>query len=144
MDPVVAPFAQLLTINDRLIARALDGLSDEEAWKHPGTDPNPIYWIAGHLAVYRNVLATAFGVGTELPWASQFEMKKQPDPAAGGPPLADVRATLTTLSERLASRLGSLSDAELSATTERSFPIPDKTMRGMIAFMTYHETYHVG
>jgi hypothetical protein len=144
MDPVVAAFSVLIGLNDRLVGRALDGLSDEEAWRHPGTDPNPTYWIAAHVTAARNALASAVGVGLDLPWAGRFDMKTQPDPAAGGPPLADIRAAFTTLGERLTGRFATLSEAELAEASPRAFPTPDKTVRGTIGFLTFHETYHVG
>jgi uncharacterized damage-inducible protein DinB len=143
MDPVVGALAQLIAINDRLLGKALDGLTEEEGWRHPG-DANPICWIVGHLTVYRNGLAKALGTGEDLPWARFFEMKSQPDQSAGGPSLAEIRAALQGVSERLAARFEQLTDAELSAVAPRRVPIADRTVRGLIAFLAYHESYHVG
>jgi uncharacterized damage-inducible protein DinB len=143
MDPVVAAFSQLMALDDRLVTTALDGLTDEEAWRHPG-DANPLYWIAGHITRYRNGLATAFGVGLDLPWASAFEIKSQPDPANCPVSLAEIRATFATLSERLNKRLPELTDADLSAAAPFKVRIADQTMRGLITFLTFHEIYHVG
>jgi hypothetical protein len=44
----------------------------------------------------------------------------------------------------LSKRLEEIGDAELSAKCPRDFPIADKTMRGAITFLAYHEGYHVG
>ena len=38
----------------------------------------------------------------------------------------------------LIARFEALSDQELSAESPRSFPVPDKTIRGAIGFMAYH------
>jgi uncharacterized damage-inducible protein DinB len=38
----------------------------------------------------------------------------------------------------------SITDAELSVTAPREFPIPDKSLRGAVAFMTFHDSYHTG
>jgi uncharacterized damage-inducible protein DinB len=143
MDPVVSAFASLIAINDRLLGTALEGLTDEESWRHPG-DANPIYWMVGHVARYRNGLASALGVGLDLPWASAFEMKTQPDPTAAATTLGEIRAAITSLSERLSKRLADLSDADLAAPAPFKLRVPDQTVRGLITFMTFHEVYHVG
>ncbi len=144
MDPVVASFAQLLRVNDRLIGKALDGLTDEEAWRRPGPDSNPVLWLAGHIAVYRCRLAALLNVGVDLPWAAQFARQTRPNPDVHAPRLPEIREAIVRASEHLATRLEQLRDAELSTAAAGTFPIPDRTLRGAIAFLTYHEAYHVG
>ena len=144
MDPIVSAFAQFIGLNDHLIGKALDGLTEEEAWRLPGADSNPVIWIAGHVAASRSALVGALGGGVDLPWAARFGQKTQPDQAAGGPSLGEIRAAIATLTERLMERLAALTDADLARAAPRSFPIPDRTVRGMIVFLVYHESYHVG
>ena len=52
MDPVLATSLTMMGTNEKLLGKALEGLSTEDAWKHPG-DANPIYWIAGHVSSSR-------------------------------------------------------------------------------------------
>ena len=145
MDPVVRTFSQLLTVNDGLLRKALEGTSDEEAWRAPGADANPLYWIAGHLAIYRNNLAQTLGAGgRELAWASLFRRTSQPDAAAGGPKLAEILETLLTSSQQLQERFPQLQEADLAVEAAIRVPSKDRTIRGLIAFMVYHEAYHVG
>ena len=143
MDPVMAACVNMFGTNDHLLNKALDGLSAEEAWKHPG-DANPIYWIAGHLAVYRHSLAKVLGVGAELSWAALFKRTSQPDPAAQGPALAEIRSAIAAASGPLTDRFAELSDADLSAAAPMKLPTQDPSVRGMIAFFAYHEAYHAG
>jgi uncharacterized damage-inducible protein DinB len=143
VDAVVSSFASLIALNDRLLNTALEGLTDEEGWRHPG-DANPIHWIAGHVARYRNGLAGVLGVGLDLPWASAFEMKTQPDPAECPATLAQIREAIVSLSERLSRRLAEMTDEELAAPAPFKVRVPDQTIRGLITFMTFHEIYHVG
>lgn len=143
MDPVLSACVTMFALNDRFFGKALDGLSLEEAWKHPA-DANPIYWIAGHVAVYRASLASRLGVGPEPSWAHLFKIKTQPDPAAAGPTLSEICRTFSEAKELVVARFASLTDAELSAEAPVKLPIPDPTVRGMIVFSAYHETHHVG
>lgn len=143
MDPVLSASLNTFATNDRFIAKALDGLSEADARKHPG-DANPIYWILGHIAVYRNTVATLFGVGSEVPWAAPFKRLSQPDPNATGPSLSEIRAALTNAFAPLAARFANVTEAELDAPAPFKLPTPDPSMRGLVAFMAYHEAYHLG
>ena len=143
MDPVMAASLNMFGTNDHLLNKALEGLSDDEAWKHPG-DSNPIYWIAGHLAVYRHSLAALLGAGAELPWAPIFKRTSQPDPSVQGPALSEIRAAIAAASGPLMARFAELTDAQLSETATMKVPTKDPSIRGLIAFFAYHEAYHVG
>jgi uncharacterized damage-inducible protein DinB len=143
MDPVMTATLNMLGSNDALLDKALRDLTDDEAWKHPG-DGNPIYWIAGHIAVYRHSLAAMLGAGAELAWAPVFKRMSQPDPSVPGPALSEIRAAIQAASATLAVRLAGLTDAELSQPAPVKVPAKDPTLRGMIAFLAYHETYHLG
>jgi len=143
MDTVVSAFAQFVGVNDYLLGKALEGLSEDELRRHP-RDANPMGWVVGHIVHYRNQMAKAIGGGLDLPWASAFEQHSQPDEGQAFPVIADLKAALQATSADLKARLAQLTDAELSAPAPRPFPIPDKTMRGMVAFLVYHEAYHVG
>jgi uncharacterized damage-inducible protein DinB len=143
MDPVMAACVNMFVTNDRLLTKALDGLSDDEAWKSPG-EANPIYWVAGHLAVYRHALAARLGAGAELPWKDVFKRTAQPDPTAKGPTLSEIRAAISAASGPLTARFAQLTEAELEPDAPVKLPTQDPSVRGMIAFFAYHEAYHVG
>lgn len=144
MDPVVTPFAQLMGINDHLIGRALLGLRPDDMRRRPGAGSNPLLWVVGHIVSTRNLMARSLGGGLDLPWASKFAQKSTFDEAADYPDAAELEKVLRQLSAQLQVRLSQLSDADLSAPGPRDFPIPDKSLRGAIAFLVYHEAYHVG
>jgi hypothetical protein len=143
MDPVLSASLTTFATNDRFIAKALDGLTEADARKHPG-DANPIYWILGHIAVYRSTVAVLLGVGSEVPWAAPFKRLSQPDPNATVPSLPEIHTAMTTAMAPLAARFAELTDAELAADAPFKLPTPDPSMRGLIAFFAYHEAYHLG
>lgn len=143
MDPVMAACINTYRTNDTLLAKALDGLTDDDAWKHPG-DANPIYWIAGHIVVYRHRLATLLGVGNDWRWGEIFKRTSQPDRSVEGPSLAEIHEALLAPGEPLAAKLAELTELDLSPTAPVRLPTQDPSVRGMIAFFAYHESYHVG
>lgn len=144
MDPAVTPFAQLMGLNDHLIGKALAGLNPEDLVRRPGPNSNPLLWVVGHIVSTRNLLARALGAGLDLPWAAKFAQKSRFDEAAEHPEAGEIEKALRQLSAQLQVKFTQLTDAELSAPGPREFPIPDKSLRGTIAFLIYHEAYHVG
>jgi uncharacterized damage-inducible protein DinB len=60
------------------------------------------------------------------------------------PPLADIMRAWQQVSDALAKRLCSLTDAELNAASPEKFPVDDPTLLGSILFLLHHESYHVG
>jgi uncharacterized damage-inducible protein DinB len=60
------------------------------------------------------------------------------------PELDDILRVWKEATAQLEQRFEELSDAQLSAEAPRNFPVPDKTIRGAINFLAYHEAYHVG
>jgi len=142
MDPVVASFAQLVGVNDYLLGKALDGLSAAELRAHPG-EANP--WVdRGPHRGTRNLLAQALGGGSTCrgPRGSPRGRSRRTTPPAIRTHRSCSRAQAT--SADLMARFAQLGDDDLAKSAPREFPVRDKTVRGMIAFLVYHEAYHVG
>ena len=115
----------------------LEGVDDEIAKKRINENLNPIIWIAGHMATYRCKLAHALGRPVDHGWGDRFDR---------GTEVSDPRPfpSVGKATEVLEQRFEELTEDELSATAPRDFPFPDKTIRGMIFFLSYHESYHLG
>jgi hypothetical protein len=144
MSASFAPVAQLYGLNTRLYEQALEGLDRESALRQLAPHTNPILWIAGHLASTRFGLATMLGEERPLPWSKVFHRGAALEDLAGLPDLAVVHQGWREISDVLMPRLSSLTDDELAATSPRTFPIGDRTIRGAITFFTFHEGYHLG
>jgi|WetSurMetagenome_2_1015567.scaffolds.fasta_scaffold43886_3 uncharacterized damage-inducible protein DinB len=143
MDPVLTMCLNMMGTNEHLLGKALEGLSAEDAWRQPG-DANPIHWLAGHMTIYRYTLLSVLGAGSEVPWAGPFKRTMQPDPAAQVPPVEEIAGAMKAAGPKLAARYAELTDAELAADAPFKLPTPDPSLRGMLAFFAYHESYHLG
>ena len=44
----LAPLAMMLRINETLISRSMDGLTDDQLWERPTDHNNPMLWLVGH------------------------------------------------------------------------------------------------
>ncbi len=144
MDPVIAPSVALFAFNARLFEKALLGLSSEQLLSSPSESSNPILWIAGHLANTRFGLSAMLGRKLHRPWGDIFNRSASRPTKDSYPELSVVHAAWTEVGAALLGRFEELTDADLRAPSPRPFPVPDPSMRGAIAFLAYHEGYHLG
>ena len=144
MDSQITPSVQLYGLSTSLAEKAIDGLSLEELRKPVGPDSNPAIGLMTHLAHVRCSLLNLLGVERDLPWEGRFGRGGAMDDPSQYPELDDVLAVWKEATAQLEQRFEELSDEELSVQAPRNFPVPDKTIRGAINFLAYHEAYHVG
>ena len=144
MDPALAAVAPLFRANDQLFHRALESVKQEDLLRRPHDGSNPLIWIAGHLMTSRVSLTRLAGERLENPWSNIFARGATVDSGIPYPEISEIVSLWDTSSEALMKRLNELDDDELSKPT--SFPVPtgDKTKRGGIIFLNFHETYHIG
>ena len=57
----VAPLEVIFRINDDLLARAVDGIRDDQLWHRPTDKNNSILWIVGHIAQTRAIMLGLIG-----------------------------------------------------------------------------------
>jgi hypothetical protein len=144
MDSSIAPFGQLLGLNTHLFARAVEGLNDDEVWMRPGDVSNPMIWVAGHLVYSRSGLASFLGGKRVEPWNERFARGVEIGERGEYPALSEVVRAWNDVTGVLFERLEQVGERELSAPSPMDFPVADKSVRGAVGFLTYHETYHVG
>ena len=144
MDSQIESSAHQYGVSTSLFEMALDGLSEKELLQSVGDDSNPMIWIVGHLTSSRSSLLNLLGHEHKVPWGGLFARGATVDDPGQYPPMAEMLAIWKETTAALTARFEALTDEELSAESPRNFPVPDKTIRGAISFMAYHEAYHVG
>jgi len=144
MDSALSTMVPLFRANDSLFHSALDGIAREDLLRRPHDNSNPLIWVAGHAMTSRWSLTKISGEDMENQWAKIFGRGATVDSNVSYPEASDIVSLWDKVTEKLMSRLEVLEDDELSASV--SFPVPtgDKTKRGAIVFLNYHETYHIG
>ena len=144
MDAIISAISSLFHTNDVLFHRALDGIDREHLLQRPHDGSNPLIWIAGHAMTSRGSLTKMIGEDVENPWSELFKRGATIDSNISYPETQEIVSLWEGMTEKLMARLKLLTDEELSKPS--AFPVPtgDKTQRGAIVFLNYHETYHVG
>jgi uncharacterized damage-inducible protein DinB len=144
MDPRIAPLAEILRLNTRLFRNCLDGLTDEQARVRPNDSTNSAAFVAAHVAESRYFLLKLLGAERPSPLERYLGGWKSIDQITEWPSLAQVQKAWTDVAHALRDRLDAMTAAELDAEDKSGFPIENKTVLGVLAFLIQHDSYHVG
>ena len=142
----LAALAPRLRFNETLLKSVIKGM-DAPAWGlvPPGGGNTP-HWILGHLAASRRfMLRTA---GHELatdPWEALFGRGAEPGAAtAPFPPVEDLLADVHASGEIVGELFPAMADEAAAAPAPQPMPDGSDTVAGVLHFLYFHETYHLG
>ena len=143
MHPALGPLAAILSLNQRLLLNSLDAMSDNDARVRAG-DGNSAAFLAVHLVDARLYLLRNIGGDMPHPFGERLQAVKTIDDMTWYPSLDEIRTAWNDVSSRLGPRLSALTGDDLAKQSPARFPIADQTLLGTIAFLTQHDSYHIG
>ena len=136
--------ALIFKLNNSLIARSLDGLSDEEVWAQPTGSGNPIAWLVGHLTETRAAMLAEMGVPFDYGWTRAFKRGSALQDRTGYPTREAIEAAWKATHAAMRDAFATVAPERLAAAASRS-PVPGvENVADLIAFCGFHEAYHVG
>lgn len=138
------PLLEIVKLDTRLFEKALGGLDRAALVRRPVENGNPMIWIAAHMAWARYGMASMLGEKPPFSLPEAFGRGSVVPEEAALPQAEQVLAAWRDISDVLTKRLADASEDQLAAPAPRSFPIADKSVLGGIAFLLYHEGYHIG
>jgi len=145
MHQKITPLADLYRLNDMLFAKAFDGVKDEDVAARPMEAGNSLHYIAGHITGARYQLARLLGVGEEFPFGTLFNAKQvTPRDPSEYPPISKIQEAWKHISDKLYARMEAMTEEDLAAKSPLDLPVNDNTLASAIAFLSLHESYHVG
>lgn len=144
MNAMIAPLHAILELNTRLLVNCLDGVDDATAARRVEGRTNNMAFLAAHVLDARVFLAGYLGLEVESPLPEEMQEARGIDDVSELPTLESIRESWTEVWAALEPRLREVREEELLAWSPRSFPVSDPTVRGGVAFLTQHESYHVG
>jgi uncharacterized damage-inducible protein DinB len=144
MNPAVAPLAAILELNTDLLLNCLDGLSEEEVQHRLQGSGNSLAFLIAHLTDTRHFLAGRLKRPLPNPLAPLLADARGIDDIRGWPPIEELRSAWRAISAHLAATLPALTDEELNEPNVHRFPMADSTRLSLLAFLTQHDSYHVG
>jgi uncharacterized damage-inducible protein DinB len=141
---MLQPLALIFKLNNNLVARSLDGLSDEEVWRQLSGSANPIAWILGHLTETRAGLLSEMGASFDCGWSRAFQRGSLLTDRAGYPSREAIQGAWNSTHRAMRDAFNTVTSDRLSAPVTRR-PVPGiETLADLIAFGGFHEAYHVG
>ncbi len=143
MHPAVTAPAAILRLNTELFLNCLAGVGEAEAARRVTPDTNSMAFIAAHLVDGRHFLTEYLGAPLPNPLAQQLQGATRQDDLAALPAVAELLTTWEAVSAHLAVTVERLDTGQLSAE-HTPFPGSDRTILGGIAFLTQHESFHIG
>ena len=137
--------ALVYKLNNGLVTRGLEELSEDDFWAKPGDRANPIGWILGHITESRATVLGELGEPMGLPWGERRFSR-------GGALVArSAYPERAVLEEAWRATGGRMRGAFAGLTPERLDAVPKKqglpgvtNVATLIGFFAFHESYHVG
>lgn len=144
MEPVLDQIASHLKLGDYLLKTALENLSDEELHRRGGPQSNSMLWITGHLTLSRCRMLKLAGGDSDFRWTDLFSKGSAIQTPSDYPALDQILESWDKTSNRLLTALPKITPEQLFAKSPQSLPGDDKSVRGALSFLVYHEAYHIG
>jgi uncharacterized damage-inducible protein DinB len=129
--------------NADFLKMILEGLSDEE-WVRRPSGANHLLWIVGHVCWARGTVLNRLGEDWSKPWFSHFGRGAKLDESAAYPTPKEAMLAWDESSVRLNAAMESVSEDVLAAPSTQGPPSADGKVSGVVNFLAYHETYHLG
>jgi uncharacterized damage-inducible protein DinB len=144
MHASIASIADLYRLNGRLFEKIMGDIKDSDLAKRPLGKANSAHFIVGHLVVSRFGIAGMIGLEGRPDLKKLFGMGAKDENPSAYPPMSELMSDWKDVSEKMLKRLGEMTEAELAAAPPFEIPGVEKSVRGCINFLVFHESYHVG
>jgi hypothetical protein len=141
---VIATAAENYRFNSGFLTRMVGDLSPQEWLRHPDGNCNHLAWIVGHLVWSRKQILARIGTEWSLPWLGTFARGAKCEEDAGYPSEAVLLDGWREASGILDRSLDAVSPDVLAQPATSGPPSADGKISGIINFMVFHETYHIG
>jgi uncharacterized damage-inducible protein DinB len=144
MGADVPTIAKTFESNTHLFKKSTEGIPAEKWLATPGDDSNPLLWIAGHVVVHRALIPKLLGREWSAPWEKLFARGVKLAASELLPGVDEIERAWAEVSAMLTASLNSASAEVLAQPPAKLMPSFDGTIGGSIAFLSFHETYHLG
>jgi uncharacterized damage-inducible protein DinB len=137
--------AQEYRYNNGFLENMVKDLAPEEWVRRPDAKANHIAWIVGHLIWTRKAVIHRLGAEWTAPWLGMFARGEKLDAGAAYPSSDTLLDAWRDVSGVLTDALDNASaEAMAQPASKPGPPSADGKMSGVIGFLAWHETYHIG
>ena len=141
----IEPIALIFKLNNNMIERSLDGLSDEEFWQPAPGGGNPIGWLLGHLTYTRGQILKGIGHAHDTGLGVIFARGSALRDASSYPARQTIEAAWKETRGHMRAAFAALTPEILAGPPPEGRQLPGAdNLAGYLAFLAFHESYHVG
>ena len=144
MHQTMTAVADQYKLNTKLFDKVLEGVKDNQQFTSPMEVANSVNWVAGHLVSSRYGVANMLGIEDKCPWGDMYDMGVDLKDSSEYPSLAEIKSAFKEISAKLESGLESAPESALTKEPPWQGPGMENSIRGTVAFMSFHESYHLG
>ena len=141
---VIAAAAENYRFNSRFLKKTVSDLSPEEWLKRPDEKLNHIAWIVGHMALGRSRVLHFISADWAQPDLEIFGRGKKLLENSAYPPPESLLNTWSEASHAMRVAFEAVSQDLLAQPAPQGPPTLDGKISGVINFLAFHETYHIG
>jgi len=144
MSADISTAASIFKTNSQLFEKATQGVPAEQWLTWPGEDSNHLLWIAGHVVVHRGFVLKVLGSEWTSPWRALFVRGTKLSATDQYPNPEEIQRTWGEVTRSLTDALATASPEILGKPSLPKTPSFDGTIGGTVAFLSFHESYHLG
>jgi hypothetical protein len=130
--------------NGNLLEKSFGDLNRDDWLRRPAEGSNPVLWIVGHLIWGRSRVLALLGEEWTRPWLPLFARGAMLAEDSQYPSPQEIKDAWLDISAHLTAVLDAAPAETLAAQVGEKSPSYDGTVGGMVTFLAFHETYHVG
>lgn len=145
MSQQILPIRETFRFNSELVSLALGDLEPEDAVRRLKDGAgSSIAYLVGHVSSSRYGVLKTLGRESDNPYKELYGAGVGASDGSAYPPLQEIAAGWQRTADKLDAALAALTDEDALRPSSESFPTADRTLRGQLAFIAWHESYHVG
>jgi len=144
MNPRIKLVTELYEVSERLALKALNAVKTEDLYERPLDKANSFHWVFGHITASRYGLAKYIGMTESVPWEKLYEYGADVHDRSAYPTIDEIKTAFLEITKKLKARFETLTEKDLAGEPPFAIPGLEKSVAGILAFMSFHESYHVG
>lgn len=141
---LIATAAENYKFNSGFLTKLAADLTPEEFLRRPDGKCNHIAWIVGHVVWTRKYLLDRIGTQWSQPWLELFARGGKCEDGTPYPASDTLLDAWHNVSGVLDGALDSVSEDLLARPSTKGPPSADGKISGVVNFLAFHETYHIG
>jgi hypothetical protein len=130
--------------NQDMLARAIEGMTEEQWSERPLDACNSALWLFGHLIWARSRALKLLGFTWTKPWLDLFARGSKPMETLQYPRTNNLLDAWEDLCSIFPATLEEIPHNVLEEPVQQPSPSFNGTVGGMVSFLAMHESYHVG